>query len=234
MLRSAIRQIPNSQLTDLVSQELIRYIKDNGLRAGDRLPTEGELCAGLGVSRTALREAMRRLEDRGLVEAVPGRGRFVTSPDLTSISRSISSFMLLGECSLHEVMEIRRILEVGLAELAASMASDERLEKVDEAYQRIGQAGEDLEQVQKATMEFHIAVAQASGNHLGQILVAASMHLTSELRLSEWARGVDHVQLHQKIYDALKRRDPIAARQAMSEHLETTRRLTQREELPRE
>ena len=234
MLRSAIRQIPNSQLTDLVSQELIRYIKDNRLRPGDRLPTEGAFCAGLGVSRTALREAMRRLEDRGLVEAVPGRGRFVTSPDLSSISRSITSLLLLEECSLHEVMEVRRILEVGLAELAAATASDERLEKVDEAYQRIGQAGDDLDQLQKATREFHIAVAQASGNHLGEILVAASMQLTSELRLSKWARGVDHVHLHQKINDALKRRDPIAARQALSEHHEATRRLTEREELPRE
>jgi GntR family transcriptional repressor for pyruvate dehydrogenase complex len=177
---------------------------------------------------------MRRLEDRGLVEAVPGRGRFVTSPDLSSISRSIASLLLLEECSLREVMEVRRILEVGLAELAAATASDERLEKVDEAYQRIGQAGDDLDQLQKATREFHIAVAHASGNHLGQILVAASMQLTSELRLSKWARGVDHVHLHQKINDALKRRDPIAARQALSEHHEATRRLTEREELPRE
>ena len=225
MVESSIRKIPILQLTDLICDEIVRYIKDNRLRPGDRLPTENQLCESLGVSRTVLRESLMRLEDRGLVEAIPGRGRFVTSPDFSSISRNISSLLLIDECSLDDVMEIRRVVEVSLAGFAAVKASDEQLRVVEEAHQDIKRAGEDLARALSASMEFHIAIANAGGNHLGEILVAATMQLTSELRHSTWALDVDHFQLHKETFDALKRRDPIAARKAMSDHFDTTYRL---------
>ncbi|OGR90274.1 MAG: hypothetical protein A2V88_08585 [Elusimicrobia bacterium RBG_16_66_12] len=224
--RTAIRRIPNTQLTKLVSDELIRYIKENRLRPGDRFPTEDQLCEQLGVSRTALREAMKRLEALGLVEAAPGRGRFITSPDLSHISSSISSLLLLGECSLSEVMEIRTVLETALAQLTASRATDEQLNGVQAAHLRIKEAQPDKDQALEATKDFHIAIAKASGNRLGEILVAATMHLTAELRRSHWAQDVDHHQLHQDLCDALLRKDPEAALKAMSEHFDATDRLT--------
>lgn len=227
MARTTIRRVPNTQLTVLVSDELIRYIKENHLRPGDRFPTEDQLCEQLGVSRTALREAMKRLEAQGLVHAVPGRGRFVTSPDLSLISSSISSFLLLGQCSLSEVMEIRTILETALAQLAASRATDEQLGEVRAALQQIKEAQSDKDQALEATKDFHIAIAKASGNRLGEILVASTMQLTGELRRSQWAQDVDHHQLHQDLCDALMGKDPGAIHQAMNDHFDTTDRLTE-------
>ena len=227
MIKSAIRRIPNGQLTKLVSEELIRYIKENQLLPGDRLPTEDQLCDSLGVSRTALREAMKRLEAQGLVVATPGRGRFVASPDLSSISSIISFYLLLGQCSLGELMEIRAILETALVALAASRATDEQLRTVKEFHQKIQQPEADEEQVLIATRNFHNAIAKASGNRLGEILVAATMQLTAELRGSHWAQGVDHFRLHQELCDALLERDPIAAQRAMSDHIDATDRIAE-------
>jgi len=213
-----IRRIEKNNLSAEVLDEVLAYIRTNHLSVGDKLPTEEELCDSLGVSRTAVREAMKGLKERGLIDSVPGRGTFIAAPDVAVIARTISSLLMLQQCSIKDVFEVRRCLEVFLAKISSARATTAQREKIKNAYEKIKSIHDDVDEALAADREFHVAIAEASGNRLGAILVENMMQLAVEMRRSTFNVDSDFSHMHEAIFRLVDDKNPDKIGEAMEYH----------------
>src|SRR6202521_4071037 len=126
--------VRTSRLYEQIVQQIEDSILKGTLKAGDQLPAERELALQFGVSRTAVREAIKALHEKGLVDAFPGRGTFITSGKSNSMRQSLDRILKSGQAdgSAH-LVEIREILEPEIAALAAARADDQDLITMREA-----------------------------------------------------------------------------------------------------
>ncbi len=203
-----------------VAARLERHIADD-LTPGDKLPPERELCTTLQVSRATLREALRALEDRRLIERRPGRGTVVCRPPEPQLSLSFTPFADEGPDEFAQVAELRRLVEPRVAELAAQRATDLDLARLDDIL-RESHAGLTAEESLRLDVEFHRRLAVATGNPLLVGVCEAMNGLVHDVRLrSHLAREGrrNSIEGHQRLYAALVTRDSESARRAMDAHL---------------
>ncbi|MFT4294458.1 MAG: FadR/GntR family transcriptional regulator [Micropruina sp.] len=203
-----------------VAARLERHITDD-LAPGDKLPPERELCSTLGVSRATLREALRALEDRRLIERRPGRGTVVCAPPDPQLKLAFTPFAENDPDEFAQAAELRRLVEPRVAELAAQRATDLDLAQLDDIL-RQSHAGLTAEESLRLDVEFHRRLAVATGNPFLVGVCEAMNGLVHDVRLrSHWAREGrrNSIEGHQRLYAALAGRDPEAARQAMDAHL---------------
>jgi len=196
------------------------------LRPGDKLPPERELAEQFGVSRTAVREAVKALHEKGLIEVLPGKGTFISNiTDSTSevMRDSLDLIVNVGLVNgLVELVQVRTLLEPGIAALAAEMATPEDVQAMQQAVDTMDTALDDADVYVEADLEFHRALAKASQNSLITILLDPIVDLLREQRkrifLVEGGpeRGQYH---HKRILEAVAIHNPMAAREAMALHL---------------
>src|SRR5271169_935244 len=126
--RAVYKLVRTSRLYEQIVQQIEESIVKGDLKAGDQLPAERELAQRFGVSRTAVREAVKALREKGLVEAYSGRGTFITDGTTQAVRQSLDLMVKIGqqEGSPH-LAELRLILEPGIAALAAERVKDEDL-----------------------------------------------------------------------------------------------------------
>lgn len=211
-------------LVDQVTTRLETLVIENALQAGDLLPPERELCALLGVSRTVVREAVRSLVARGLLEVRQGRGTIVRFPDPAMASQIITHMLRsrgAGQVAFPRVHEVRRLLEVEIAGLAAQRRTDADLREIAALLEPTAQAG-DPETWARADVAFHARLADATHNLLFPVLLASMAEVLMELRLT--AARLPETQAtaqrhHADIHAAIEARSPAAARKAMLRHM---------------
>jgi DNA-binding FadR family transcriptional regulator len=207
-------------LVDQVIASLRELISVEGLRTGDRLPTEAKLAERLGVGRSTLREAIRVLTHTGVLEARQGSGTFVGSPHGDMLAERLSA------ARVAEVFEVRTALEVLVAQIAPLRRTEAHLAELREALQDCRTHAEtgDLAAFVQADSRFHRVAAEAAGN-------SVLIELYQALRYSlEPALGVvaDIAELrhatdrHQVLLEAIERGDPAAAVAATRAHLSET------------
>lgn len=126
---SDFKQVDTSSLVDRVEDKLVQLLQERKLKVGDSIPTELELCAALGVSRTVVREAMLRLRMMGLIESKKKKGAVITSPDLFGILSKSMNPHILDQGTLKEIFEIRLVLEIGMADFLFQRITDEDLKR---------------------------------------------------------------------------------------------------------
>ncbi len=210
---------------ELLSGKLARQVEqliiDRGLEPGDRLPSERELAAMFGVSRSVVRDAIASLEQRGLVKARTGSGIYVRDGSKGAVADVLGHMLRREVISLPELMETRRLVEIHNAGKAAQRASPEALEALGSTLERQQGSVGPLDLVQ-ADVAFHEVLSQAAGNKVLAMLLSSLRPLLMEGMLMgtvlEGARDVA-IQEHIAIYDAVRTRDGEAARRQMSEHL---------------
>ena len=203
-----------------VAARLERHIAAD-LAVGDKLPPERELCTMFGISRATLREALRALEDRRLIERRPGRGTVVRPTPDPQLRLSFTPFGDQGPDEFAQAAELRRMVEPQVAELAALRATDLDLAQLDEVL-RESHAGLTADESLRLDVEFHRRLAVATGNPLLVGVCEAMNGLVHDVRLrSHWAREGrrNSIEGHQRLYAAIAAHDPAAARAAMDEHL---------------
>jgi GntR family transcriptional repressor for pyruvate dehydrogenase complex len=219
-------------LTDRVFEALTLLINGDDFRPGVRLPSETKMAGRFGVSRTVIREAVSRLKSEGLVESRQGSGVFVRDRNMHAPFR-IDPNILDSIQSVLQVVELRLSLEGEIAALAATRRSRGQLAAIQRALQRIEldeQAGKDGVD---ADIKFHHSIAEATGNpHFLALIGFLFNFLTRATRVTrsyEATKAILSQQVkeeHQRIVDAISRRDPDAARLAARQHMEgATRRL---------
>lgn len=212
-----------------VAVQIEQRILAGELHSGDRLPTERDLAEQFQVSRTAVREALKILAQKGLVDMRPGRGTIVIDGAHEALQHSLGLVMRLklGEVGGSDsLVEVRELLEVEIAALAAERASEREIAILQEAVQVMDENLDDADAFIAADNRFHEALAQATQNTLILTLVKSIVHLLSEQRKQIFAtRGASQRgQIHHKsILAGVIKRDPEAARAAMRAHLQQVR-----------
>lgn len=209
-----------------IYEEIVRQVKqliaEGRLKTGDRLPPERELAEKFVVSRTSVREALRALESLGLIEIRPGEGTFVRQVSVDALVGPLALMMTSQREAIGELFEARRVLEPAIAALAASRATPDEvqeMERILESQAREVTAGRTGLAEDAA---FHTAVGVAAHNHAITRIVHAIMDLLTQSReesLNTPGRPTRSHQDHRRILQAIAKRNPSAARQAMLDHL---------------
>ncbi|PZT77865.1 MULTISPECIES: FadR/GntR family transcriptional regulator [unclassified Streptomyces] len=169
--------VRQSRTHELVLRSIEQRVFAGDLRAGDRLPPERELAPVLGVSRSALREALRVLETIGVLVAQPGRGpdagaRIVRNPD-DALGRLLRLHFALGSYSLGDMLEARVVLERSSFEAAARHAVPADLDEAEALVARMAEPGIAVPEFNDLDTRFHVRIARGSGNALTSTLTSA-------------------------------------------------------------
>jgi GntR family transcriptional repressor for pyruvate dehydrogenase complex len=224
---SVYKVVRTSRLYEQIVQQIEDSVLNGTLKPGDQLPAERELAQRLGVSRTAVREAVKALREKGLVEAYSGRGTFITDGTSQAARQSFDLMVKIGQQEgAPHLAELRLILEPGIAALAASRIEDEHLGAMREAVAVMERSQKDPAAYIEADLDFHLALAEAAGNPLILSLIDSIVGLLREQRMKIFnvEGGPERGQIHHKlILEAMERRDPARARDAMRSHLEQVR-----------
>ena len=175
------------------------------------------------MSRTAVREAVKALREKGLVEAYSGRGTFITDGTTRAVRQSLDLMVKIGqpEGSFH-LAEVRAILEPEIAALAATRIQESELSTMRDAVAIMDRSGQDPDSYIEADLDFHLALAEGAANPLILSLLDSIVGLLREqrLRIFRVPGGPDRGQVHHKrILDAVERHDAEKAREAMRAHL---------------
>ena len=215
--------IQSSRLYEQIVQQIEESILKGELTEGSQLPAERELAEQFGVSRTAVREAIKALQEKGLVDAFPGRGTFVTRGTSNSMRRSLDRILKSGETDgWAYLVETREMLEPEIAALAAARADYQDLSAMREAVEIMDNAARDSDVYIEADLDFHLALAEAAANPIVLSLIDSIVELLREQRsrIFRVAGGPERGQrYHRSILEAIERHDPQAARAAMQAHL---------------
>lgn len=207
----------SASIADRIEQLILR----GDLPHGQRLPTEGELGEVLGVSRSVVRDAVRMLAARGLLEVRQGHGTTVAAPSDEAYSGAIVGLLMRAGLTMGDVLEARRALETQLARLVAHSASEDDWARMDERLDLLAAAVDagDEEAIDTAHLAFHRAMYDALHRPALETLLRPMQRcilLTSPL-LEPEDRGA-WLQAHREIVTALRTRQPDAAEAAADAH----------------
>jgi GntR family transcriptional repressor for pyruvate dehydrogenase complex len=206
-----------------VTDAILEMIASGQLKPGDALPPERELGNQFGVSRTVIREAVRALSAKGLLEVRSGSGVRIVAVDAETVSESMRHFVQGSMMDYSRVDEVRRVLEVAAAGIAAERATEDDIARMDDTIVRFENECSDLEKSVLIDLEFHRVVASATHNELFLVLHDSIGQMLVEVRRRNLSRGRPErrlvVEMHRRIRDAIAAHDPPGARQAMRDHL---------------
>lgn len=211
---------------DTALHGLRALIADGTLRPGDRLPSEGELCERLGVSRGSLREAIRMLAALGVLDTRHGSGSYVSELRAADLIGSLSLTVgLLPMAGVLELTELRRVLEPHAAALAAARIDEETVKSLDRVLDEI-EATTDFEEQSRLDHEFHMAISGVAGNEALTSLIDVLRSRSRAYRISEPDDAAElkvHSDAgHRAILRGLAAADPVAASAAASAHVAYT------------
>ena len=219
--------IQSSKIYEQIAEQIEQLILNGELRSGDRLPTERELAEQFQASRTAVREAMKTLAQKGLVDMRPGRGTIVIDGTSKAMRHSLGLMMKVGQAgSSTNLVEVREILEPEIAALAAMRAGEEDITAMRESVLVMDASLDDADAYITADNNFHQALAKGTQNILILALVDSIVYLLSEQRKQIFSvkGGPERGQIHHKrILEAVLHHDAEAARKAMCAHLQQVR-----------
>jgi GntR family transcriptional regulator, transcriptional repressor for pyruvate dehydrogenase complex len=224
-LYETIQRTP--KLADRVAQQLQALISTQHLRPGDRLPPERDLAERFAVSRTVVREAVRSLVAKGLLEVHSGSGTFVRVVAPEAVTESLRMLLRSSAGSYDSVLEVRQLLEVEIARLAAERATPQDLAAMEQTIVALAVTEGDPEAFARADVAFHAALARATQNDLFVILHDSIFDALLEVRRKGAAQVPGTVQRalyhHSDILRCVRAHDPLAAQEAMRAHLEESR-----------
>jgi GntR family transcriptional repressor for pyruvate dehydrogenase complex len=217
---------------ELVLDRIEDQIRSGHLGVGDRLPPERELAALLGVSRAAIREALRVLEAQSVlrkpqVGTGPESGSIIAGTPSAGLTRLLRMHIALANFPLADVVQARVTLERANARLAAVNATAEDLVRMREPLDRMDDPALSREAFNDLDTDFHVAIARAGGNRLMADLTIAMRDsvrhplLVAFGRIDDWPTAAEGLRRdHHGLFDAIAARDPGAAELAVENHIE--------------
>ena len=225
--KETIREpIARRKTYELVAERLTEEISSRVLEPGDLLPPERELVSDFGVGRSSVREALRMLESRGLIES-NGAGTFRVARLSNPLDRSLNLLLEAEETDVAELFEVRRLLEGECAALAAARRKREHLDRMDKAVDAMVEGLGSEQAFIDADLRFHMTVAEASGNRVARYLMQAIRGLLQRALTSVYnvpGSPSRAIEMHGLILEAIRDRRPDVARSRMHEHVESVER----------
>jgi len=226
--------VRRNRLYEEVARQIETMIVEQ-MKPGDMLPPERQLAEKFGVSRSSIRDAIRRLEHIGLVEPRQGSGTVVRELSADAVVNPLSAVLRQKRTLVSELLEVRRILEPPLAARAARHASREEIAEMQEILRRQEQKARRGEAFIDEDSEFHYAIALAADNSVVLKVIDVLMDLLRETRersLQVKGRPEKSFASHRRIMNAIKRRDAKGAEAAMRQHIAVVQELVFSKALP--
>lgn len=212
-------------LSKHVESEIEAAIRSRRFIPGSKLPSENVLCTQFGVSRTAIREAIRMLNARGMVEVFKGRGVFVSHVSASSVTEPLSLYLELTSERHHvlHVVHARQIIEPPIAASAAQYHTEEDAARLLKDIEDLRTCDGDFAELAALDMRFHLNIARSSENPIIPLILEPIHRLLPQIKSTIYA-SVDDAKdsaliWHQKIIDRILARDSEGAREAMTNHL---------------
>lgn len=211
----------NQKVYFVVIEYIKELVKEGKVEFGGRLPSERELMATLGMSRNSIREALRTLENMGLIESRQGQGNFLVNHMGKSLSSVFSMLLFTRESDYIEISQLRRFIEIGAFLLAARNASEQDKEILRDILEQIDAAsGQERVALDK---QFHDELIRISGNHLLSILNEALSgmfetviyDLALNIAPQDWDRLND---CHKRVYQCLLDSDVQGGMKSIRDH----------------
>jgi GntR family transcriptional repressor for pyruvate dehydrogenase complex len=219
--RATMKPVKRMSVSNQVFEQLRDSIIQGKWTPGTKIPSENELTRMLGVSRITIREALQKLATLGLVETKQGEGTYVKALSAGIYMNSLIPLFLLDKTETLQVLEYRKIIEVGTAGLAAERANQDDIAKLQKIMDNMKKVKDDVEQFAAKDLEFHLALAEITKNSV-IIKVNNIIKDILSVSMSDIVRTLgnsDGLYYHKKIIDAIKRKDKELAEQLMEEHL---------------
>ncbi len=215
--------LERSRLHEQVANRLIKYILQEKLPTGTRLPSERSLSELFGVSRVVIRESMRVLAGYGLIVVEPGKGTFMSDGISSSLLKLLDLHCRIEDLDSDKLWEVRSPLEIVVARLAALRADPQEIEILESCTNDMEKYINDVELHRAANEKFHLTLASATKNELFVFLLHPLVQLTKETRIlmaKEPMAAKAAVQSHRRLVEAIKQHNPDKAEQEMRLHME--------------
>ena len=218
--------IKNTKVYEQVIDQIKEMIKDGTLKKGDKLPSERDLVEQLGVSRASIREALRVLEIIGLLDCRQGEGNFIKHNFDNGLFEPLSVMFMLNESKPEEIFELRKVIEVETAALAAKRITEEELEELYKLIEEMKNSESEDDRT-KIDKKFHYTIAYASRNFLilnilntiSTLMDSFIKNAREEILKKHYDNDIINSQ-HKSICDALSLHNPSEAAFAMRKHME--------------
>ncbi|MEO6136553.1 MAG: GntR family transcriptional regulator [Ginsengibacter sp.] len=218
---SRIKPIETLSQVDRIEKALEEYLKNEKLSPGDPLPKEMELAKAMGVSRTALREAISRFKNLGIIESRKNRGMIVVQPDLLNNMERIFDSQLLNSTTMKEIFELRLVIELGLPDFVFLNKTEAGILKLEEIVEREENSSDKIIKL-KCDIEFHSTLYSLSGNEtiirFQKILLPVFGYVDNSIPSNASGEGATTVS-HRQLLNILINGTPEEFRLAMRNHL---------------
>jgi len=215
--------IEKSAVARQAAERITELIVSRRFPPGSRLPPERELSSMLGISRSSVREAIRALSHMNILEARHGQGTYVTSLTPELLIEPLHFLLAVDDATIHQLFEVRKIIETAAAGLAARRALPEEVEQMHDLHRRLCECVDDAEAFVRLDTEMHVLIARSGHNELLVQLLASTAALlrrsrsrTGALRSLREQAALDHGD----ILEAIQAGDGGRASSAMLMHLE--------------
>jgi len=220
---SGLKAIDTSSLVDKVEMNLIDYFSKKELQPGDSIPKELELAEIMGVSRTVIRETLTRLKTMGLIESKKHIGTIIKSPDLSSIMQKSMIPRILDEGTLKDIFELRLTIEVGMADLVVTRATDKDIEELFSIVKNEVSPSENTLFDIDYEILFHSKLYDITGNQtlksFQKMLLPVFSYVYTSGLINKTIADKKYVS-HKELVEVLRLRDADMFRTAMRKHLE--------------
>jgi GntR family transcriptional repressor for pyruvate dehydrogenase complex len=218
------QEIEVEKPADLIIRQIRQLISSGRLKPGMRLPSERVLAERFGVGRGHIREAIKKLEFYGILKTRPQKGTIVVSLGVKALEGLISNLLATHTRDLESLMEIRTLLEVHAARLAAQRAGETEVEEIFRAFEDFRSKVEQGESGLEEDHLFHLKIAEESKNPVLRSLIGLiTPDIITMSREHQGRRGQRQqttVKEHEGILEGIRSRDPERAARAMSEHMD--------------
>jgi DNA-binding FadR family transcriptional regulator len=224
---SSAPRIPAERLGISVVRDLVDSIVSGAAKPGETLPPEALLAAEFAVSRTVIRESIKRIEEKGLVQVEQGRGTIVSPTNTWNVlDPDVLDAMIVHDDSLgilDEVVSVRALLESEMAATAASLVTDAQVEELRAALEHMRNGVNDLDAFPAGDVAFHAVIMNVAQSRLGasisRVLVGAAMESSRYRGESGNKHFNDTLNEHAAILKAISERDVEGAHEAMRHHI---------------
>jgi GntR family transcriptional repressor for pyruvate dehydrogenase complex len=216
--------IKRNTTAELVIEKILDMIKNGSLRVEDRLPPAPRLMEIFGVGRSSIREAVRALSVLGYLEILPGKGTFIKERGLPGDLLDSGLKEVLESGTIFDIMEARDCLEYKCAQLAAERVDPVQVKKMRKAVQKMEDVDASLESISRADLEFHLLLAEASGNDVIWEMMKLLIQKMEVFAGKFWATlpsaREQAVSTASQVITSVSKGESQKAAESMKEHLE--------------
>jgi len=219
----SFKEVQIEKPSDLIIKQLRNLITTGQLKPGDKLPSERQLSEKMGIGRTYVRDAIKKLEYYGVLKTLPQSGTIVSKLEISSLDGLINDILRMNGTDFFSLVETRVLLETNAAVLAAERRTDKDLEHLQQTLEAFRIKGEATGQAVEEDLMFHIAIAEASQNSvlksLMMILMPDVVSNYAKYKACGPERYKKSLEEHIIIYEHIRNREAEKARTVMNQHL---------------